>query len=342
MIANSIQPTGRPAFDCRGSAVITFDRSSRAITIKYDHTLLHKTVAELSELYPTPERQLGPGAQKLQQQKTPKKPASERKEKRPASEKKTRDPNAPKKRRKKNNGEAQDTFAPEGPMIPPDYPTRPQENASSRPEQNPSQQGGAVQQSDGAHTQVSNPYPSGLVNEPETSGQSAVHNTPAPPLLPFNVSADEASRRVTIARKLLSEAGVDPESLSVEQMNIFANQSPELQKDSIAMLARYGAERLQIIHPNKDKAAADSSRASTSHTGSSSPSPTPAADATTTTKELSLQTASDADTGRTGTSGKSGAKNDDSTKGTRATSKRGLGKSRLACNECKSHRVKVR
>lgn len=63
-------------------------------------------------------------------------------------------------------------------------------------------------------------------------------------------------------------------------MNIFANQSPELQKDSVAMLAKYGAERLQIIHPNnKDKTGSEQSSVS------ATPQAAPAGNMTT-TKEL--------------------------------------------------------
>jgi hypothetical protein len=40
-------PSGRPAFDCRGSIIISFSEPDRSITIKYQHTPLHKTVGEL-------------------------------------------------------------------------------------------------------------------------------------------------------------------------------------------------------------------------------------------------------------------------------------------------------
>lgn len=353
--ANAVCSLARPAFDCRGCAVITFDRSSRAITVKYDHTLLHKTVGELSALYPQPVRQLGPGALKLQQQKTPKKPAAEKKERRPASEKKKResgqskkrepkslDENGqPQKRRKKNNGESQaQSSVPEGPMIPPDYPHTSQDNAPSWPERPSTHQAEAVHQSDSA--QSSHSYPPGLVNDSGTAKQPTPQSGPASAVLPFNVSADEAARRMTIARKLLSDAGVNPDSLSPEQMNIFANQSPDLQKDSIAMLARYGAERLQIIHPsNRDKASAEPASASTSQaqsTTSANLSATP-----TTTKELSLQTESDPSLGKGGASIKHSAKIAATTpNSTPSRGKRGMGKSRLACFECKRRKVKVR
>lgn len=68
----------------------------------------------------------------------------------------------------------------------------------------------------------------------------------------LNLPPGEAARRRETTIKLLSESNIDPETLSAEQFNIFANQSPELQQDSLTMLMRYGAERLRIVHPNKD------------------------------------------------------------------------------------------
>ena len=206
-------------------------------------------------------------------------------------------------------------------MIPPDYPHGSQENASSWPERPLDGQVGAAQ-GDGA--QGSDAYPSGLVNDPGAARQKP----PAATLLPFNISADEAARRITIARKLLSDAGVNPDSLSAEQMNIFSNQAPELQKDSLAMLARYGAERLQIIHPNNNKNKPDEGSASSTQTQSTHTAP--GAAAPTTTKELSLQMEATPSRGK-GTKSKGASAKD---------SKRKLGKSRLACLECKSRRVK--
>ncbi|GJD00773.1 C6 finger domain-containing protein [Colletotrichum higginsianum] len=73
----------------------------------------------------------------------------------------------------------------------------------------------------------------------------------------LDVPPAEAARRREVAIRLLSDSGVDPESLSTEQFSIFANQSPDLQKESLAMLAKYGAERLRIKRrPRKSKAAA--------------------------------------------------------------------------------------
>lgn len=68
----------------------------------------------------------------------------------------------------------------------------------------------------------------------------------------LNLSPSEAARRRDEATRKLSENGIDPASLSQEQFDIFANQSPELQNESLTMLIKYGAERLRIVHPSKD------------------------------------------------------------------------------------------
>ncbi|KAK1594246.1 uncharacterized protein LY79DRAFT_162847 [Colletotrichum navitas] len=86
--------------------------------------------------------------------------------------------------------------------------------------------------------------------------QSGVHEHAV-----LNVPPAEAARRREVAIRLLSGSGVDPESLSTEQFSIFANQSPDLQKESLAMLVKYGAERLRIVHPN-DAAASSPTNAS--------------------------------------------------------------------------------
>ena len=148
--------------------------------------------------------------------------------------------------------------------------------------------------------------------------------------LQFNVSAEEAARRLAIARTLLVEAGVNPDTLSAGQMNIFANQSPDLQKDSVAMLAKYGAERLQIIHPNekdKDKNNSGGAQGSSAQATQSTPS------GPMTTKELVPEAGLGDSTKKRTSKGAAGH-------GT--PSRRKMGKSRLACFSCKERRVKVR
>lgn len=66
----------------------------------------------------------------------------------------------------------------------------------------------------------------------------------------LNVPEEEAERRRQTAINLLNGKGVDPATLSAEQFNIFANQAPNLQEASLEMLAKYGAERLRIVHPD--------------------------------------------------------------------------------------------
>lgn len=80
----------------------------------------------------------------------------------------------------------------------------------------------------------------------------------------FNLPPGELERRRDVANKLLTDAGIDPQTLSTEQFTIFANQSPDLQKDSLAMLVKYGAERLRIVHPTKDGANSEQSTPSQS------------------------------------------------------------------------------
>lgn len=65
----------------------------------------------------------------------------------------------------------------------------------------------------------------------------------------LNLPPGEAARRNEMASQLLKGAGLDPATLSQEQFNIFANQSPDLQRESLNMLVKYGAERLRIVHP---------------------------------------------------------------------------------------------
>ncbi|KAI6781417.1 uncharacterized protein J7T54_002310 [Emericellopsis cladophorae] len=320
----------RPAFDCRGSITITFNRKDRCISVRYDHTLLHKTVEELSKAYPTPERVFGPGYERQQQQKlqareqkkklkqkTPREPKGEgegkekrRKKKRdaPADGEAGADGERPKKRHKKRKKSAEETAtgtAGEA-VMPPDYPGA----------RLPNEQG---EQNWGSYAQAS----------------QATLPAPATGSLPFNISPEEAARRLAIARKLLSDHGVNPDSLSVDQMNIFSNQSPALQQDSVQMLAKYGAERLQIIHPsNKDK---PSSEGTTERAQQATPS------GPTTSKELAPD-AKPTKSGRKSKPTPKAANGDQTTvhgsNETPSKSHRKLGKSRLSCLCCKTRRVK--
>ena len=120
-------------------------------------------------------------------------------------------------------------------------------------------QSGAGTGADGAHV---------------TAGADNTTSQAATSLFSIKLTPHEANRRKDVALSLLRDSGIDPDTLSDDQFNIFSNQSPENQKESVAMLVKYGAERLRIIPPsNKDNAASGSqnSGASTPAVGNGSP-----------------------------------------------------------------------
>ncbi|KAF7521276.1 hypothetical protein G7054_g12511 [Neopestalotiopsis clavispora] len=75
----------------------------------------------------------------------------------------------------------------------------------------------------------------------------------------LNIPPLEAARRKEVANNLLMGRGIDPATLSEEQFSIFSNQAPNLQEASLEMLAKYGAERLRIVHPDEKGQSASSS-----------------------------------------------------------------------------------
>lgn len=166
-------------------------------------------------------------------------------------------------------------------------------------------------------------------------------------LLTINVSPEEAERRRNVAMVMLQGAGVDPDSLSPEQFNIFANQSPELQKESLNMLVKYGAERLRIVHPGNKEGSAPPSTSNPSSTSATQSNIQGSSSGPVTTNELVLQTS-------TPTNKKSRRKNKAANgegeeanagledAGSAKKSRRRGGKSRIACAQCKQRRVKVR
>jgi ATP-dependent DNA helicase 2 subunit 1 len=290
------------------------------------------TVAELATRFKPAPRQLGPGAQKLQEQqqkakeKTPKKPRGERKKR---DSVKAQDENGnPRKRKKKNNGVAQAGDSANEPMTIPDYP-----GASGIDGQNlagPSYTNGG-QASNGQ--QGFSDYPQGPMGEgaSTTANGTASQQTgqPGSASFPVNVSAAEAARRREAATTMLSNAGVDPTTLSADQFGIFANQAPELQRESLNMLVKYGAERLRIVHPgNREDSAQASASSQSSQTTSSSSGPM-------TTKELVPQ--SSAQSNANGDTAASQVTDDSTSK--RKTKK--MGKSRTACFPCKARKTKV-
>lgn len=200
----------RPAFDCRGSVTIAFGKSSRMITVKLEHTPLHKTVAELAELYkpsPPPAR-----AEVIRRNRDSKKGKENANGEQNGEE-------APKKKRKKPVIAAEDTTA-EGDAAP--KPKRPRPSRVKKKKT-------AASEGDGDQSNAL-----------------------------LNLSPSEAARRRDEATRKLSDAGIDPTTLSSEQFDIFSNQSPDLQAESLNMLIKYGAERLRIVHPNKDTPASSS------------------------------------------------------------------------------------
>lgn len=242
----------RPAFDCRGSVKIAFVKSTKTIDVKYEHTPIHKTVGQLIELLAPPP--IAPAvktpAKKAKEPKPPKepRPPKEPKPKTPGSSKKRSGENGapdgegsqPKKRRKKKDLTA--PTGPDGTILPPEMPgALPAGDGSTRQYYNSGLPGGA--QSGGSSS-----YPDGLVNDTAADGSNGnVHSHSILYLPP-----EEAARRRDVAIKLLSQSNIDPKTLLPEQFSIFANQSLELQQDSLAMLVKYGAERLRIVHPNRD------------------------------------------------------------------------------------------
>ncbi|KAF5535945.1 ATP-dependent DNA helicase 2 subunit 1 [Fusarium napiforme] len=333
----------RPAFDCRGSITIAFNRGSRSITVKYDHTPLHKTVAELAAHFKPAPRQLGPGAQRLLEQqqkakeKTPRKPRGEKKDKKERKKRdstvKAQDENGnPRKRKKKNNGASQPADSVDGPTIPPDYPGAPAIDGQNQG--GPSYMNGG-EASGNIGQQGFNDYPQGLMGDATTNGTSSqqANGQTASAAFPVNVSAAEAARRKEAATTMLSNAGVDPTTLSPEQFGIFANQAPELQRESLNMLVKYGAERLRIVHPgNKDGSTQASSSTQSSQTTSTGPR---------TTKELVPQSSAQSNANTDTETAVAQAADDTSTP---KRKRKKMGKSRTACfplpeGEANLHRV---
>jgi len=226
---------GRPSFDCRGHVTIAFVKT-RKIEVKYEHTPLHKSVGQLMEmLVPEPEPLVPiqvankkapkePKPPRLPKEpKTPKAPRSAKK-RRAEGEAAEGEGSHPNKRRKKKKGP--DAVPPES-VMPANV-------------QHPDVANGAEPGAPAGH--ITN----GTNGHSESQGEAAV-NGGATPIL--RVSQEEANRRRKVAIQLLTEHGIDPATLSTEQFNIFANQSPVLQRESLKMLVKYGAERLRIVHP---------------------------------------------------------------------------------------------
>ncbi|KAI1073678.1 hypothetical protein F5B20DRAFT_574617 [Whalleya microplaca] len=220
----------RPAFDCRGTLTVAFSKSSRGVIVKYKHTPLHKTVAQLVDLL-APSLPPAPVANgNIGNQRTPK-------AKRPPP---AEGEDASRRKRPRRKGKA-----PEAPMGE----SMPLENGQNAAQNTP---GSQIPAQDGEHlTSI------------------------------LNVPPVEAERRRVTAIDLLTGKGIDPATLSAEQFNIFANQAPHLQTTSLEMLAKYGAERLRIVHPDeKDPSGSTNSTPAQGQSASTTPATGPGASST--------------------------------------------------------------
>lgn len=262
---------GRPAFDCRGTLTIAFSKTDKAITVKYEHTNMHKTVGELMDLLapsPAQERVI-----KLSEMKKsiPKKAPKQRKTTdgqdgavdgqengeqgatpRPKKRRKPvheDDGSIRKKpRKKKKNGDAQGN--PALGMLPPEMPgALPVGDATGRGLYNTQapQQDGVGASSDYPEALIRG-VADGTIDQATAMVSSSVHLHSISIVLP----AGEPEKRREEAIRLLTKHDIDPRTLSAEQFSILANQSPALQADSLRMLKQYGAERLRIVVPDND------------------------------------------------------------------------------------------
>lgn len=299
----------RPAFDCKGRITVSFPKKERRIIVRYDHMPLHKTVADHVE-FMKPPPMIGPqkpskatlaeAARKAQKEAAKARRMANRQAKRKeAMEAAAQDGTPkPKRSRKKKDKEVQLSLA--------DQASRALEDAD-------------VIQLQQAITHESQQNGGGTAGQAATSAAAAAAGDqprPASKALVLNVSPEEAARRMDVAQKMLKEAGINHASLSADQLAIFANQAPDLQKESLNMLITYGAERLQIIHPsNRENSNSAPPPTNTRAPGDEDGNNGPA----TTTKQLALGDETPIGKGKT----------------------RPLGKSRLACFHCKSFKVKV-
>ncbi|KAL7921688.1 hypothetical protein ACQKWADRAFT_118992 [Trichoderma austrokoningii] len=312
---------GRPAFDCRGSITISFSRKSKTVSIEYDHLPLHRTVAELSALYqPLIPRRPLPTAEK--KAKAPRQPGTQRKK--GDTDNATNGEGKKSRKRKRKTDDAGGAGEQGATAIDPSLPT---------------QIGQVGGEGDGSLA--------GQQQQQQPLADQSAQNSAAGQLV-VNVTPEEAERRRNVAMAMLQDAAVDPESLSTDQFNIFANQSPDLQKESLNMLIRYGAERLRIVHPgSKEGSAQPQSRDSSSAPAvQSNVQQDPSGPVT--TSGLVLQTATPTSTKKsrkkkqTATNGDVGATGEEATTNGEAkkTRRRGPSKSRNACVQCKQRRVK--
>ncbi|KAH9438739.1 hypothetical protein MCOR02_002343 [Pyricularia oryzae] len=211
-------------------------RTDMEIEVKYSHMPLHKTVAELYEIFtPPPEPTLAHPQKRAA-------PTTDGEAATPAKKKKKKS----KAGTKSTNGQGETTEAsiivvegpPEDIPVGDGAPEASQATPSTKKKRTPKPKKSQAMVND--ETAVAEAQDSANTDTSTVN----VHVLDLPP--------GEADRRRDHANGLLITSGIDPATLSEEQFNIFSNQSPELQQESLAMLVKYGAERLRIVHPNKD------------------------------------------------------------------------------------------
>ncbi|GAP85980.1 putative DNA methylation modulator- variant [Rosellinia necatrix] len=253
----------RPAFDCRGTLTISFSKSSRGIIVKYEHTPLHTTVNQLVERLvpaPIPVPNGNNANQRTPKAKRPRRPDGE------GSSRKKKTPNPRPAAADGQEAGLEGSHKKRTPRAKRPQPVGGEDGEGSRRKRRKT---GTV--------------PAANVGEP-----AGGHDAPQAQALPnsvadrtdftgfLNVPPAEAERRRQTAIELLSGKGIDPATLSAEQFNIFANQAPNLQSASLDMLAKYGAERLRIVHPDeKEPAGSSTSTPTTGQTENNSPAVAP-------------------------------------------------------------------
>ncbi|KAI0914675.1 hypothetical protein F4823DRAFT_187703 [Ustulina deusta] len=261
----------RPAFDCRGTLTIAFSKSSRSIVVKYGHTPLHKTVAQLVERFvpaPVPVRSNNHVIQRTPKAKRP----------RPVDgEEGSRKGKTPRAKPPPTGGEesSRKKRTPKAKRPPP---VEGENGERSKKRRKTGKASGA--NVGGLGDNQNTPQAQSLA---QAQPNSAVDKTSFTGFL--NVPPAEAERRRQTAIELLTGRGIDPTTLSPEQFNIFANQAPNLQSASLDMLAKYGAERLRIVHPDEKEQAGSSNSTPTTEQTANPPlavAPAPSSESTNT------------------------------------------------------------
>jgi len=233
--------------------------------VKYEHTPLHRTVTQLvDQLIPVPI----PVANGNNSQRTPKAKGPRQGEGEDSTQKK-RAPKAKRPPLAEGEGSAQKRRTPKAKRPAPEG----ENGEGSRKKRKTAKAPEAVMADglEGGHSD----------SQTQDQLQPAVERASSTGFL--NVPPAEAERRRQTAIELLMGRGIDPVTLSADQFNIFANQAPNLQSASLEMLAKYGAERLRIVHPDeKEQAGSSHSTPPRSQAANASPAPVPAAPPTTT------------------------------------------------------------